>query len=167
MLLLYNTLVFGMYVIRERERRSSLWAFHRKENGGHWSDCSTSFSEDEKEEEEKWIKVWVSELFSEPTKRRLLSFACLVKNEQKMAEKWSSFDIYSTFFVLTFQSVMNKVKSNILDNLEKYVHLKMLRTIWCHTFKNACPLPFWKMIDKIAATGKSTVPSMNQYWVVF
>ena len=33
------------------------------------------------------LKFEFLSFFSEPTKRRLLSFACLVKNEQKMAEK--------------------------------------------------------------------------------
>ena len=52
----------------------------------------------------------------------------------KMSRKWLKNEVVLTstvqvFFVLTFQSVMNKVKSNIFDNLEKYVHLKMLRTI--------------------------------------
>ena len=53
----------------------------------------------------------------------------------KMSRKWLKNEVVLTFtvqvflYLHTFQSVMNKVKSNIFDNLEKYVHLKMLRTI--------------------------------------
>ena len=158
MLLLYNTLVFGIYVIREREE-VLFGLFIEKKMVDIDLIAAPAFLRMRRRRRKNELKFgFLSSLVN-----LLREDCCPLPVWLKMSRKWLKNEVVLTstvqvFFVLTFQSVMNKVKSNIFDNLEKYVHLKMLRTIWCHTFKNACPLPFWKMIDKIAATGKSTVP---------
>ena len=84
MLLLYNTLVFGMYVIREREE-VLFGLFIEKKMVDIDLIAAPAFLRMRRRRRKNELKFEFLSFFSEPTKRRLLSFACLVKNEQKMA----------------------------------------------------------------------------------
>ena len=81
MLLLYNTLVFGMYVIREREE-VLFGLFIEKKMVDIDLIAAPAFLRMRRRRSKNELKFGFLSLFNEPSKRRVLYFSCFVKNEQ-------------------------------------------------------------------------------------